>query len=116
VCVQVVKDQAHPDGVDIALIEHALDPPGPVFSRSMHNISDKNNSGNPPTKAQFRPSDGMHEFLRWWYSIGEKLMEQAPFTTREEPVTDWTAVYSLPTRRKNSSSSPKTILLAKISR
>ena len=34
VCVQVIQDQAHSDGVRIALIEHALDPPGPFFSRS----------------------------------------------------------------------------------
>ncbi|MHB9075829.1 MAG: hypothetical protein ACYC6G_20190, partial [Desulfobaccales bacterium] len=33
--VQVIQNQAHSDGVRIALIEHALDPPGPVFSRSM---------------------------------------------------------------------------------
>jgi len=33
--IQVIQDQAHPDGVRIALIEHALDPPGPVFSRAM---------------------------------------------------------------------------------
>ena len=33
--VQVIHDQAYEDGVWVAFVEHAFDPPRPVFSRSM---------------------------------------------------------------------------------
>ena len=35
VCVQVVQDQAYLDSIWVAFVEHALDPPRPVLSRSM---------------------------------------------------------------------------------
>src|SRR5208283_597553 len=54
VCVQVVQDQSYSDSVGISLVEHALDPPRPVFSRSM--------------------LSGLHvAFARQWFHFEENL-------------------------------------------